>query len=658
MNNSAAMMALGELKKNDTMLGKALKKVASVMRINNAGDGASEYAISEKMRVRLRSLGQDIVNTQTGKALLRTAEGGIQEIINNLRDMKAKAIDAADDHNTDADRAMIQKEQDSRIQAIDDIANTTDYNGRLLLNGNYSEKYVQASNASSTGPARSSGWIADSMATEPAGAATTIPSGDYAITSDGNYVLPQGYTGHVTINATNVKISQADPTEKLYRASFECKQPGTTLWLDNVTAVNGANPSVSRLVGFAANTVKFTGSGNELHFIGTVSLYGGDNGSTNKANERYAVLNMGDSLTIYGEGADSSLTSVSVDGGSGLNPGGAGIGTDTGQNTKGELAIKGLSSLKASCEFGAAIGAGAYGSIGSITIDEVGSISVYTANGAGIGSGDSASKVSSIRISANSLVGGLTSWMDAYENVVGRADSVIINADTIFLAALSATSRNGDHIGVEGPSGRTIIASSATINGVPYDPNGQSFQGPSAWDAFKHQFDGMDDIDDGNDYTVKNEMVFEYPYDDASPTEDPSSTSFEHPRLIIHTGTKANQNLRVFINDMRPDALGIENILMDPIENAKAALSVLDRAIDYALNENTRMGAYQTQLGFTATNLTTSSENTQASESTIRDADMAKEMAAYTKANVLAQSAQAMLAQANQNASSVLSLLQ
>ncbi|HBT80213.1 MAG TPA: hypothetical protein DEA67_09395 [Selenomonas sp.] len=86
-------------------------------------------------------------------------------------------------------------------------------------------------------------------------------------------------------------------------------------------------------------------------------------------------------------------------------------------------------------------------------------------------------------------------------------------------------------------------------------------------------------------------------------------------------------------------------------------MSAIDDALEYALNENTRMGAYQTRLDYTTSNLTTSNENTQASESTIRDADMAKEMTGYTKANVLAQSAQAMLAQANQSASSVLQLL-
>ena len=66
----------------------------------------------------------------------------------------------------------------------------------------------------------------------------------------------------------------------------------------------------------------------------------------------------------------------------------------------------------------------------------------------------------------------------------------------------------------------------------------------------------------------------------------------------------------------------------------------------------------QSRLAYTSSNLTTASENVQASESTIRDADMAKEMTEYTKNNVLLQAAQSMLAQANQSSSSVLSLLQ
>ena len=81
--------------------------------------------------------------------------------------------------------------------------------------------------------------------------------------------------------------------------------------------------------------------------------------------------------------------------------------------------------------------------------------------------------------------------------------------------------------------------------------------------------------------------------------------------------------------------------------------NALIRATDAAVN----IGAVQNRLKYTSNNLVVASENVQASESTIRDADMAKEMTAYTKNNVLTQASQAMLAQANQNSSTVLSLL-
>ena len=87
-------------------------------------------------------------------------------------------------------------------------------------------------------------------------------------------------------------------------------------------------------------------------------------------------------------------------------------------------------------------------------------------------------------------------------------------------------------------------------------------------------------------------------------------------------------------------------------------MRVLDGAIDYALNESTYIGADLQKLEYTDANVTTMGENIQSAESRMRDADLAKTFTAYTKNNVLMQASQAMLAQANQSASSVLSLLQ
>ena len=109
---------------------------------------------------------------------------------------------------------------------------------------------------------------------------------------------------------------------------------------------------------------------------------------------------------------------------------------------------------------------------------------------------------------------------------------------------------------------------------------------------------------------------------------------------------------------MRTKALGIDSASVATRENAVASIGIIDDAINYALDEITTMGAYISRLDFTEENIVTANESTQASESTIRDADMAKAMTEYTKSNVLAQASQSMLAQANQTSASVLSLLQ
>ncbi len=135
MNDASASMTLGELNKNISELGKQLKKVSSGMRINGAGDGPSEFSISEKMRVRIRALDQDERNVLNGAALLRTAEGAIQSQIEIMKTIKQKAIDADNDTNTDLDRMTIQKEIDQGYRQIEDIAWETNYNGKRLLVG-------------------------------------------------------------------------------------------------------------------------------------------------------------------------------------------------------------------------------------------------------------------------------------------------------------------------------------------------------------------------------------------------------------------------------------------------------------------------------------------------------------------------------------------
>ncbi|MBQ7498568.1 MAG: hypothetical protein IJU00_12185 [Selenomonas sp.] len=133
--------------------------------------------------------------------------------------------------------------------------------------------------------------------------------------------------------------------------------------------------------------------------------------------------------------------------------------------------------------------------------------------------------------------------------------------------------------------------------------------------------------------------------------------------FTFQVGTQANQSIRMGFADMRAKSLGLENAKQERVsvttrENAVNALGTLDYALAKALDQQTTIGAMQSRMEHTINTLTIALENVQKSESTIRDADMAKEMTEFTKHNLLTQMAQSMLAQANQNSSSVLSLLQ
>ena len=106
------------------------------------------------------------------------------------------------------------------------------------------------------------------------------------------------------------------------------------------------------------------------------------------------------------------------------------------------------------------------------------------------------------------------------------------------------------------------------------------------------------------------------------------------------------------------DYIDLSSKVDAPSESAGRVIRNIQSAIDYVSSYRAELGAKQNRLEHTINNLQVTSENTIAAESRIRDTDMAKEMAAYTKNNILSQAAQSMLAQANQTGQGVLSLLQ
>lgn len=126
---------------------------------------------------------------------------------------------------------------------------------------------------------------------------------------------------------------------------------------------------------------------------------------------------------------------------------------------------------------------------------------------------------------------------------------------------------------------------------------------------------------------------------------------------IGDTSDDFNQ-LTVSVGDMYANALGIGSIDISTQEGAAAAVDQIKSAINKVSSQRGDLGALQNRLEHTINNLSVTTENITAAESRIRDVDMAKEMMACTKNNILVQASQAMLAQANQIPQGVLQLLQ
>ena len=434
-NNMSAISTLNTLNKNANSLSKSLQKVSSGMKINGAADDASGYAISERMRVQIRGLDQANNNTQNGNAMMKVAEGAVSSTVDILKTLKEKVINAANDTNTDSDRATIQKELDQSIDQINDNANIT-YNGKLLVDGSHNSE-VKATTTAMTN---------QSLATDTTGTTAFCDMKDR--------------------NGNSLNITSMDTV-----------------------------------------TISFVREGKTY----STSVSASSNLST-------LLANANSEATSFGDAAAFSTT-----------------------------------------------------------------------------------------IGSNSYIG-----KDVAGDTVGTADGG--SALTIQAAGSGVTNQlSGVTISVTNTKGAVQKSANAVL------------------DNFSESIRAQNKSTDNS--------------------------------IVLQVGTKANQSIKVGLTDMRAEALGLQsssgaNIQIGTQKQANAAINVLDNAVQKALDQQTTIGSVESRLEYTSANLTTASENVQSSESTIRDANMAKEMTEYTKNNVLMQAAQSMLAQANQSSSSVLSLLQ
>jgi flagellin len=128
-------------------------------------------------------------------------------------------------------------------------------------------------------------------------------------------------------------------------------------------------------------------------------------------------------------------------------------------------------------------------------------------------------------------------------------------------------------------------------------------------------------------------------------------------KMRLHVGANMDQNEDIFIEDMTANALGVSGLELTDMDKANSAIGTLDSALQLVSKQRADLGGFQNRFEEAAKGVAIAAENIQASESRIRDADMASEVVSFTKNQILSQAGNAMLAQANVQTQGVLQLL-
>jgi flagellin len=291
-HNIAALNTYRQLTAGTNAASKNMEKLSSGLRINRAGDDAAGLAISEKMRGQIRGLEMASKNAQDSISLIQTAEGALNETHSILQRMRELAVQAANDTNTDTDRAELQKEIDQLIEEIDRIGNTTEFNTKKLLDGTLS------------GTSATTESVAfDSKDASFANVAITTPG----TSEDNTYnVKVTGVTRDASGNITGYNLSWEDKAGNTGSANNIASSG--TVNIGAFTLTLSANVNVGDEATFSATTSSFDDTDTSL------SLQIGANSSQTMnvsiGDMRAAALNVDDIDVTSAQSAQASITAI------------------------------------------------------------------------------------------------------------------------------------------------------------------------------------------------------------------------------------------------------------------------------------------------------------------------------------------------------------
>lgn len=666
---------------------KIAEKLSSGYRIGRAADDAAGLSISEKMRKQIRGLSQGTQNAQDGVSLLQVADGALAEVHDMLHRITELSVQAANGTNSDTERDAIQQEISEIVCEINRISDTTKFNERALFQGAEGTTIVPAVYDPTTVSGFTvNGTPTSNVATDYRIRATdggfSINGTQYSWSSfqDGVHTLAdasieagtytfsyEGLDLSVTVQA-GAKLS--DAVGLLNGASFSTKVTHTTtrnladLAVADFTSAGGSGdcegvsgrwrPYVEATKdGLVLHTEVFRKNGQEVTFTAaydTVSVYSGRVGS----------------IQWGGSAASSTVTPgiyaldfVDQNGNQALEftfeaKEDQTLDTMLKTLTTGELQYYRVKTdrderLISSISDELFIPVSRMELLGYYDSPGVNDLSFrwdYVSEdpfnaGANYDNGDGSTAQNSGKYKALvSSDGALTLYPKKVDSFIPYY--VFKSEDGV----ISLYPRSDIH---------SLDGDIATFGEYVFST--QDAQRP---DTVEQRITGIKP----SNVTVETNPVLglkdyrDSGYKGAVITPEQRLHSEENLSLWIQSGAERGDGLNIEIGMMDADILGLSDIDVTSQSGANAALDVLNEALSNLSANRSRIGAQQNRLEHTIRNNDNVVENTQAAESQIRDADMAKEMMQYSLTDILSQAGISVMTQANQSNQGVLSLLQ
>jgi len=664
-------------------MGKTLEKLSSGFRINRAGDDAAGLAISEKMRAQIKGLDQASRNAQDSISLIQTTEGALNETHSILQRMRELAVQASNDTNVTVDRDEIQKEINQLTSEINRIGNTTEFNTMKLLDGSKANTETTTTgnygdtSGGLTAAVASLGGVGqvtfDSTAALASGEVTvqfTRTAEDIANASGSIAAKVSGTTGqnlgsafvgnkiyvsgaanqYWSGNADGIKISYDDTAQTLTVISS-----GLSGGINDTVALVSGKVDYDNLgvkfsfdasgLSGANGTINFdtSGAGTAFSNIDTftdkyVNLGAGAkaafvDGSTVQVSQATTEANYSGKLYHPDEKMTWTIELRGASGLSGFRLSGVSADGATSIVDQVDVNISGAAytysgyglTFKVSGADGMAAGAGF-----QFTVDPT-----FTFNG----SVTDTSGTATFNVASGVNQSGLASGSYAVSG--GMTFDVSGNGGVISIAEGSSTASGTFNVYASHTTG--------TDNSM-YFQIGANQNQALALDISDMRADAINVSVTASSGDTGNWIELSRAYEDLSGTADYSASGGKYYVKAYFVDTESVSN--------GTDNTKIQYSLdMSTHTKAKVAVTVINDAIERVSAERSKLGATQNRLEHTIANLGVSSENLTAAESRIRDADMAAEMMKFTKEQIIMQSANAMLSQANQLPQNVLQLL-